>query len=290
LQSASGYDYSVVGFATFPTGGSFDPQGTISIQRSWQGIDANGQYTAPTPSVDGGVYKPANSGFDKHNGAKLGSFTAGYPGDCTNPSTLEVQGYGREIIQMVYTAYATNELPVVIATQYIQLYPYTPTQANPPTATYSNTLSPNGPLLTFTPNVSNPPAPVNVYQGNNLPRITAQITNLYPGSTSWLSIYPFDPVSNPTRTGAVTLAGSTMTDTVDNGLWIRTFIFDLGSALVACGINQSATGAQTYTVEAIQKLPAAYTNIAGCVSNQNVVSSITFSVDLKFGINTQLGK
>src|ERR1700739_1504780 len=41
LQSASGYDYSVVGFATFSNGGSFDPQGTISIQRSWQGIDAN---------------------------------------------------------------------------------------------------------------------------------------------------------------------------------------------------------------------------------------------------------
>src|SRR4029077_16823752 len=90
LQSASGYDYSVVGFATFPNGGSFDPQGTISLQRSWQGIDANGNYTAPTASVNGGVYKPANSGFDKHNGAKLGSYTAGYTGDCTNPSTLEV--------------------------------------------------------------------------------------------------------------------------------------------------------------------------------------------------------
>jgi hypothetical protein len=297
LQSASGYDYSVVGFATFPNGGSFDPQGKISILRSWQGIDANGQYTAPTPSVDGGVYKPANSGFDKHNGAKLGSFTAGYPGDCTpDASTLEVQGYGREIIQMVYTAYATNNLPVVIATQYIQLYPNTPTEGNPPTATYSNTLSPSGPLLTFTPNVSNPPVPVNVYQGNNLPRITAQITNLYPGSTSWLSIYPGDPLSNPTRTGAVPIVNSTMTDTVDNGFWERTlanahaFTFDLGTALVACGINQAALGAQTYTVEAIQKLPAAYDHTAGCVSNQNVVSSITFSVDLKFGINTQLGK
>ena len=90
LQSASGYNYSVVGFATFPNGGSFDPQGTITLERSWQGIDANGNYTAPTPPVNGGIYKPANSGFDKHNGAKLGSFTAGYPGDCT--TTLEVNG------------------------------------------------------------------------------------------------------------------------------------------------------------------------------------------------------
>ena len=80
-----------------------------------------------------------------------------------------------------------------------------------------------------------------------------------------------------------------MTDTVDNGLWKRTFTFDLGSALAACGINQSATGAQTYTVEAIQQLPAAYNNNV-CVSTKNVVSSITFSVDLKFCINTQLGK
>jgi hypothetical protein len=145
-------------------------------------------------------------------------------------------------------------------------------------------------LLTFTPNVSNLPVPVNVYQGSNLPRITAQITHLYPGSTTWLSIYLGNPVSNPTRTGAVTLVNSTTTDSIDNGLWSRTFTFDLGTALVQCGINQSATGAQTYTVEAIQQLPAAYNNIAGCVSNQNVVSSITFSVDLKFGINTQLGK
>jgi hypothetical protein len=132
---------------------------------------------------------------------------------------------------------------------------------------------------------------VNVYEGNNLPRITAQITNLYPGSTSWLSIYPGDPVLlNPARTGAQTLVNSTMIGPVNNGLWSRTFTFDLGSALVQCGINQAAIGPQPYTVEAIQKLPAAYKNIAGCVSNQNVVSSITFSVDLKFGINTQLGK
>jgi hypothetical protein len=288
LQSASGYDYSVVGFATFPNGGSFDPQGKISILRSWQGIDANGQYTAPTPSIDGGVYKPANSGFDKHNGAKLGSFTAGFPGDCTNTSTLEVNGYGREIIQMVYTAYATNELPVVIATQYIQLYPYTPTQGNPPTGTYSNVLNPSGPVLNFISGVSTGSPPANVYLGNP-PRITAQINNLYPGSKSWLSIYPTDPISNPTRTGAVTLANSTMTDTVDNGLWNRAFTFDLGTALVQCGINQSATGAQTYTVEAVEQLPAAYTANA-CGSNQNTISSITFSVNLNFGIKTQLGK
>ena len=123
-----------------------------------------------------------------------------------------------------------------------------------------------------------------------LPRITAQINNLYPGSTSWLSIYPYDPVSNPTRTGAVTLTNSTMTDTVDNGLWNRTFTFDLGSALIACGINQSATGPQAYTVEAIEQLPAAYNNVVGCGQNQNTISSITFSVNLNFGIKTQLGK
>jgi hypothetical protein len=81
-----------------------------------------------------------------------------------------------------------------------------------------------------------------------------------------------------------------MTDTVDNGLWKRTFTFDLGSALAACGINQSATGAQTYTVETIEQLPAAYTTNVGCGQNQNVISSITFSVNLSVGIKTQLGK
>jgi hypothetical protein len=144
-------------------------------------------------------------------------------------------------------------------------------------------------VLNFIPNVSTGSPPVNVYVGNP-PRITTQIDNLYPGSTNWLIIYPNDPMSNPTRTGSVTLANSAMTDAVDNGLWSRTFTFDLASALIAGGINQSATGAQEYTVEAIEQLPAAYNNIVGCKQSQNVISSITFSVNLNFPIATQLGK
>jgi hypothetical protein len=278
----------VVGFATFPNGGSFDPQGTITIQRFWQGIDANGNYTAPTPIVNGGVYKPASSGFDKKNGAKLGSFTAGYPGDCSNPSTAEVNGYGIEILQMVYTAYATNELPVVLATQSIQLFPNTPTQGNPPTGTYSNVLNPTGPVLSYIPNVSTGDPPVNSYQGNP-PRISVQITNLYPGSTSSLIIYPSTPLLNSTRTGEVTIANSSLTDTANNGLWSRTFTFDLGTALVQCGINTSTPGAQNYTVESVEQLPAGYSTNK-CVSTQNAISSITFSVNLQVGVSTQLGK
>jgi hypothetical protein len=293
LQSASGYNYDVTAFANFPSGGSFDPHGNISLQRSWQGIDANGNYTAPTPVViydkNGHVAPdytggwPANSPFWKTKGKDMGNYTAGYPGDCT--TTLEVGGYGREIIQLVYTAFATNYRPVVIATQNIQLYPYTPTQNNPPTANYSDVFNPGSVLTNFT---ANDPA-VNNYAGNP-PRVTAQISNLYPGSTSWLIIYPGDPASNPTRAGSVTLANSSMTDTADNGLWSRTFTFDLASALIADGINQSATGPQEYTVEAIEQLPNAYNNVVGCDPNQNVVSSITFSVDLKFPVTTQLGK
>jgi hypothetical protein len=125
----------------------------------------------------------------------------------------------------------------------------------------------------------------------NPPRITAQLSNLYPGSTTWLIIYPKDPVSNPTRNLAVTLANSTVSDTSNNGLWSRTVTFDLGSALVACGINQSSAVPQVYTVEAIEKLPDVYNNIkTTCAQSQDPISSITFSVNLNFGINTQLGK
>jgi len=87
----------------------------------------------------------------------------------------------------------------------------------------------------------------------------------------------------------VTLANSSLTDTADNGLWSRTFTFDLGTALVQCGINTSTPGAQTYTVESVEQLPAGY-NSNKCVSTQNAISSITFSVDLNFGIKTLLGK
>jgi hypothetical protein len=299
LQSASGYNYDVTAFADFPNGGSFDPNGNISLQRSWQGLDANGNYTVPMHLViydkNGHVATdytggwPANSPFWKTKGKDMGNYMAGYQTDCTN-SNPEVGGYGREIIQLVYTAFATNYLPVVIATQYIQLYPYTPTQQNPPTATFSNTLTQSGPLLTFTPNVSTAPVPVNAYQGDP-PRITVQLSNLYPGSTTWLVIYPNDPVSNPTQTGSVTIPNTTMTDTADNGLWSRTVTFDLGSALVACGINQSATGPQEYTVEAVQKLPDFYTNIVDpCAQSENGISSVTFSINLNFGIATQLGR
>jgi hypothetical protein len=285
IQSASGYNYTVNAHASFANGGTFDPHGTIGINRYWEGVDlTTGNYTAPTPIATDGKWWPANSGFDKAKGRDYGPYTAGYPGDCTSTS-LAVGGYGRETLQLVYN---DSNGAHVIASQVIQLYPYSPTQQNPPTVNYFNALSPSGPLLTYIPNVSPGNPPVNVYQGDP-PRITAQISNLYPGSTSWLIIYPNDPVSNSTRTGAVTLANSTMTDTTDNGLWSRTFTFDLASALIACGIDQSATGAQTYTVEAIEKLPAVYNNVA-CAQSQNAISSITFSVDLNFKVDTQLGK
>jgi hypothetical protein len=170
LQSASGYDYTVNAHATFVNGGKFDPLGTIGVTRYWQGIDSTGNYTNPTLVVNDGKWYPANSGFDKTKGRDYGPYTAGYPEDCTS-TTPEVGGYGREILQLVYN---DSNGAHVIATQVIQLYPNSPTQQNPPTAKYSNTLSPNGPVLTFTPNVSNPPVPVNVYQGDP-PRITAQL-------------------------------------------------------------------------------------------------------------------
>jgi hypothetical protein len=285
LQSAAGFNYNIVAYASFANGGKFDPQGTIGIDRYWQGIDSSGNLTAPTPMANDGKWWPANSGFDKTKGRAYGPYTAGYPGDCTN-SSPEVGGDGVEIINEVYND--TNGAHI-IATYSIRIYPFLPTQNNPPTATYSNVLNPGGPVLNFIPNVSTGSPPVNVYVGNP-PRITTQMNNLYPGSTSWLIIYPNDPVSNPTAAGSVTLANSMMTDTVDNGTWSRTFTFDLASALIACGINQSATGAQEYTVEAIQQLPAAYDNIAGCEQSENVLSSITFSINLNFPINTQLGK
>jgi len=49
LQSASGYNYTVTAYASFPNGGKFDPHGTIGINRYWEGIDSNGNLTAPTP-------------------------------------------------------------------------------------------------------------------------------------------------------------------------------------------------------------------------------------------------
>ena len=251
LQSASGYNYTVTAYASFANGGKFDPHGTIGIERYWQGYDSNGNLTGtPTATVNDGMWWPANSGFDKTKGRGYGPYVAGYPGTCTITSP-EAGGYGVETLLEVYN---DANGPHTIATASIQILPNLPTQNNPPTGNYSNVLNPSGPALNFIPGVSKGSPPVNAYQGNP-PRITVQIKNLYPGSTSFLSIYPGDPVSNLTRTGAVTVANSTLTDPVDNGFWSRSYTFDLGTALVTCGMNQSTAGPQTYSVDAIEQCP-----------------------------------
>ena len=276
LQSASGYNYDVTAFADFHNGGSFDPNGNISLRRSWQ--DANGNWT-PVVIYDKNGHVatnytggwPANSPFWKTQGKDMGNYMAGYQGDCTT-SNPEVGGYGREIIELVYTAFATNYLPVVIATQYIQLYPYLPTQNNPPTVSFSSNWDSSGVTLNNIPNVSGIP-----------PQITATISNIYPGATISMNICS---VSNPTNTAAIPVPvvnGNT------TGLWIQQVTFDLGAALAACGINQSATAPQTYTVNVTETLPAKYTDVS-CANNANIIASSTFSVNLNLGIATQLGK
>ena len=376
LQSASGYNYDVRAFADFPNGGSFDPHGTLSLQRSWQGIDANGNYTAPTPVViydkNGHVATdytggwPANSPFWKTQGKDMGNYMAGYPGDCTN-STLEVGGYGREIIQLVYTAFATNYLPVVIATQYIQLYPNTPTQDNTAKAVFTSftsqygaawqsgvsyspanpsatpiptlpdvvTYPSNGSLLYYSckplpvdsvtgnpiPNIGYEPdlpssssfwspvsTPLNIMVGD-LPRITITLTDLFPGSTISVKIYP-------TLTPTASHVLATITDPRPNpvGFWRTLSTQELSTATAACGIDQSKITAymtyiaacaravppvtpdpatvntflQNYTIEVDQQLPAVYT--APCDgSTNNLVTTFSFSVLSGFVTNAQLG-
>ena len=278
LQSAVGFNYDVVGIASFANGGKFDPHGSLGITRSWQSVNL-----AMTPPVPGDKDYPANSGF-KAGGRDYGTYEAGFIDDCSG--SVQVGGHGEEIIQLVYT---DSDGEFVIAQAVIYLFPYIPTQTNPPTVAFSNTLANSAPLLTFTPNVSQGAVPVNTFQGDP-PHITAQLNSLYPGATSWLIIYPNTPATNPARSGAVTLANSTLTDAQNNGLWNRSFTFGLWPALTSCpGFNQTATGLQTYTVEAIEKLPAIYGNNAcGQSVAQQVISSVTFSVDLSFQVNTQL--
>src|SRR5260370_28606986 len=149
LQSASGYNYTVTAYATFANGGKFDPQGTIGIERYWQGYDSNGNLTgAPTAPVNDGMWWPANSGFDKTKGRAYGPYVAGYPGTCTSTSP-QAGGYGVETLLEVYNDTTGTH---TIATYSIQILPNLATQNSPPTGTYSNVFNPSGPVLNFISN------------------------------------------------------------------------------------------------------------------------------------------
>jgi hypothetical protein len=132
---------------------------------------------------------------------------------------------------------------------------------------------------------------VNAFQGDP-PRLTIQVDNLFPGSNTWLVIYPNNPVTNPTQAGAVPIPNTNLTDTRAapiTTMWSRTIIVELGPAMVACGVNNSVTTPQEYTIAVVQKLPVAYTDNA-CVKSTNNIASSSFTMTFGFKVQSQIGR
>jgi hypothetical protein len=150
--------------------------------------------------------------------------------------------------------------------------------------------------------------PLNIMVGD-LPRITITLTDLFPGSTISVKIYP-------TLTPTASHVLATITDPRSNpvGFWQIQSTQELSTATTACGIDQSKITAymtyiaacaravppvtpdpatvntflQNYTIEVDQQLPAVYT--APCDgSTNNLVTTFSFSVLSGFVTNAQLG-
>jgi hypothetical protein len=286
-ECAPGYSYTASETSLFGANPIIDPNGTLGIYRYYQTASVTAGVLSYLPTTATAAIPPSTvwawpSGSTNTHTAI--SYTAGQLNNTTVALDLF---YGREVLTLVYTS-PGNGTTTVLNTQMIYLYPwnYNSAQTLSPTALFSN-------AVTNVPAVSNPspyaspsPAPL-VFQGDP-PRFTVQLNDLYPNSATSVIIYPGTPVSNPTATGSVPIAITTVT-TPNSGLdsTVAPITFEVQSY-----INTSVTTAQTYTIAAIQTLPSSYALNSTSTTvpvNPTVLNTLTFTTSSGFNVNGTVG-
>jgi hypothetical protein len=283
-ECAPAYTYSVGESSLFAAGAAIDPNGTLGIYRYYQtatmtaGVLSYLPATA-TPAVPLSTIWAWPSGSTNTHAAI--SFTAGQVNNTTVALDLF---YGREIFTLVYSS-PGNGTTTVLDTKTIYLYPwnYNSAQTLSPTALFTNAVNSVQAASNPYPYATPTPAPL-IFQGD-LPRFTVQMNSLYPNGASSVIIYPGTPISNPTASGAATIAITAVT-TPTGGLYTTAVPITFETLRALQTITASTMTPPTYTIAAIQTLPSVY---ATSTSNPAVLNTLTFTLTSSFGVNGTVG-
>lgn len=290
LGGAAGYDYNI-SMTTNLT--PFYSHGGLQVQRGWE--DASGNIIFEDPANSGERTWPANSAGNGQT-RSYGPFTTGYTGgDCSSGTATPVS-YETEVVQIILIDDSGNR--TVIATFSDQLYPFNPQQITPPTMTVTSfthqiTAGTYTAVPTGATAATQMAALTNNFKGD-APRISAALTNLYPGATVQLYICPNDPIGNPNFTAKAQIGSNILVGPVGPAplyqLPSATVIVELGTAMQSAGWSTTTRTPQEFTVMMAQTLPSAITsNPPGCANLTQPISYFSF-IQAGFAVNGQIGK
>lgn len=235
--------YTAASSEWYPAGIKFDPHGAVGIRRFFQKRDPGSVCEAASEIVVLTKDMPANSRF---NQAQMNQAFGPYEPDLStyNSTTLAANDvYGVETIELVFVDSLGNQ--TVLDYQKIDIYPSTTTQ---------------------TQDYITQAAVKSSYTGD-APRVQVQINSIYPGTETWVGIYP----QNGSPQNATKLANSDSTSP-QNDKSNRVFYVDPG--------NVVSSNSGTYVLQVFQQTPA---------GPQPLGQSTTFKLNTTFQVNSEVG-
>lgn len=290
LQCRAGYSYSVSSYCYTPGGGKFDPHAAVGIERYYAMRHGGNLYDAPVEIQVSSKDWPASSGLGKTRtygpytaadylkqssscGQESGceqqqSFSCGQEqsycgGQQSNCGQLSCNNapYLKETIILGYynTQFCTRT--AILASANIYVFP--------PAVQSTQSLTSTSTQVQIT-NVLTNQALNNSTPSGDPPIVQVALSNLYPGGTSYLRIYPGKQTSNPAN---VTVIPNTTATAPWGDTSSRTLLIPIGPCL-----NQPGY----YTIEAIQQIPAYGTDPV-------LQNTATFNASLGFAVHAEVG-
>lgn len=261
LQCRAGSDYSVSSYCWTPAGGSFDPQGAVGVERYYSIRHGGNLYDAQVQVLVTDKDWPANSGLGKTR--TYGPYTADLYLDLKSGQTFSASvPYLKETIILGYYNKQTRTRTAVLASGNVYVFP--------PAAQSTLSLTTPSSQVGFNNLATNKALNSNTPLGGDPPVIQAKLSNLYPGGSSYLRIYPGKQSSSPQN---VTVIPNTTATAPWGDLSSRTLLIPIGPYLSQPGF---------YTVEAIQQIPAYGTDPV-------LQNSATFNAGLNFSVHADVG-
>jgi hypothetical protein len=232
-QMLSNQTYSAQGQVTYPPGANVDPNCTVGITRLFQTRGPNNTLSAP---VYFSVLQQDSSipllNWLFSELASLLNFGPYEPDLAVYKATGAIANavYGVETVELVYSGLNSSgqSVQTVLDSQEIDIYQPAASQLND-----------------YTTQAAVKPATSNYTYAGSAPRVATTVSDVYPGSTTWLTI------------NGNTIPNTTATSPIGDQSNRSAFYVDAGSYVSSAG---------TYVVQVMEKLPNGTTQTVGSAS------------------------
>jgi hypothetical protein len=232
-QMLSNQTYSAQGQVTYPPGANVDPNCTVGITRLFQTRGPNNTLSAP---VYFSVLQQDSSipllNWLFSELASLLNFGPYEPDLAVYKATGAIANavYGVETVELVYSGLNSSgqSVQTVLDSQEIDIYQPAASQLN-----------------NYTTQAAIKPATSNYTYAGSAPRVATTVSDVYPGSTTWLTI------------NGNTIPNTTATSPIGDQSNRSAFYVDAGSYVSSAG---------TYVVQVMERLPTGTTQTVGSAS------------------------